>query len=293
MDNGINLNDIADDLLIINKQTIENLFRLENTGDCIALYVMLYRTAKWQKTNVVKANDSYIRKCLGWGVKKIQSTKKILSDAGLMKQIVKRDEAGKILGHYVEISYFLTQKVKKQQVALATSGERETNAYKNNINAYKNNIKGGEPQSEAVEKSEYGNHEVNALIELWEHETGLVANVGKANRIAAYNLLRKRGFDGAKAVVELCGRAIKSGDRYAPRVSSFRDLQGQYEKLSKLEAWEARNKIPDEKRGVSLSFYDRDICEVEEISDEEFEKTREEFRKAREAGLPFLKGGKR
>lgn len=164
------------------------------------------------------------------------------------------------------------------------------NKVKNKVN----NI-GGKPQNEAVEnsdKKEYGNHEVNALLELWEHETGIIANVGKANRIAAYNLIRKKGFDGAKAVVELCGRAIRSGDRYAPRVSSFRDLQGQYEKLSKLEAWEARQDTAEQ--GISVNFYCGDESDIEDISDEERARVAERMKKAR-AEMPFLrrKGGVR
>lgn len=137
--------------------------------------------------------------------------------------------------------------------------------------------------SEEPKKSEYGNHEVNALLELWEHETGLTANVAKANRLAAYNLIRKKGFDGAKAVVELVGRALRSGDKYAPRIASFRDLQGQYEKLSKLEAWEARQNPSTP--GVSMSFYERDYVDKPEISDEEREKVREEIKRAKEEWL--------
>lgn len=145
--------------------------------------------------------------------------------------------------------------------------------------------------SEEPKKEEYGNHEVNALLELWEHETGITANVAKANRLAAYNLIRKKGFDGAKSVVELVGRALRSGDKYAPRIASFRDLQGQYEKLSKLEAWEARQdpSMP----GVSMSFYERDSEISEDISDEERAKTLEAMRKIREEGRSWLKGGKR
>ena len=149
-------------------------------------------------------------------------------------------------------------------------------------------VDSGEPQAEVVEKSEYGNHEVNAILELWEHETGLIANVAKANRLAAYNLIRRRGFDGACEVVRLCGRAIKSGDQYAPRVASFRDLQGQFEKLSKLEAWEARQ--GREERGVDMSFYCRDEYEPIEISDEERAKVLASMKKARKE-LPFLKKG--
>ena len=51
MDNQLKLNDIADELLIVNKITIDKLFNLENCTDCIALYLFYYKTAKWQKTN--------------------------------------------------------------------------------------------------------------------------------------------------------------------------------------------------------------------------------------------------
>lgn len=154
-------------------------------------------------------------------------------------------------------------------------------------------VDGADADEGDVQKSEYGNHEVNALLELWEHETGITANVAKANRIAAYNLLRRRGFDGAKAVIELCGRAIKSGDPYAPRVSSFRDLQGKYEKLSKLEAWEARNNPPVEE-GITMDYYTHDTVEYTEPTDEQWERTRELMKEARK-NLPFLqkKGGKK
>lgn len=158
------------------------------------------------------------------------------------------------------------------------------NKVKNKVNI-STKVDSGEPQSEDVEKSEYGNHEINALLELWEHETGITANVGKANRLAAYNLIRKKGFEGAKAVVELCGRAVKSGDQYAPRVSSFRDLQGQYERLSKLEAWEARRSAVDD--GVSISYYSGgdDVAMFQDISDEERAKVREEIKQAKEKFL--------
>ena len=151
----------------------------------------------------------------------------------------------------------------------------------NNKEEIKEYINSEKPKNETVEKSEYGNHQINALLELWEHETGLTANVAKANRLAAWNLLRRRGFDGAKKVVEMCGRAIKSGDKYAPRVASFKDLQGQYEKLSKLEAWDKRQNSVG---GVSLAFYRQDVGEDEEISDEERKRVLEAMKKARKEG---------
>lgn len=96
-------------------------------------------------------------------------------------------------------------------------------------------------QSGDVEKSEeYGNHQVNALMEIWEAEVGTIANRAKANRFAASNLLRKFGLDGATKWIKIIAKAQKSGDRYAPKVNSFRELYGQYEKFSGLQAWAKR-----------------------------------------------------
>lgn len=77
----IKLNDISDNLLILHKATIDKLYQLENSADCIALYVFYYKTAKWQKTNVIKASDEYVKKCLKWGNEKIRKTKQTLKNA--------------------------------------------------------------------------------------------------------------------------------------------------------------------------------------------------------------------
>lgn len=115
------------------------------------------------------------------------------------------------------------------------------------------------------EQKEYGNHQVNELMETWKHETGVEANSAKANRLAAYNLIRSKGMDGAIEIVKLCGRAMRSKDQYAPVISSFRDLQGRYEKLSKLLAWERRQ----EAVAPTPIYRQEKTAEVLEISDEE------------------------
>lgn len=106
-----------------------------------------------------------------------------------------------------------------------------------------NKLDGADAQVDDAEKTEYGNHEVNELMALWKSETGIEASSAKANRLAAYNLIRGKGFDEAQKIVKLCGRAMRSKDQYAPVISSFKDLQGRYEKLSKLLAWEKRQNI--------------------------------------------------
>lgn len=148
----LKLKDIADDLLILNKMTIDRLFQLDNAADCIALYMFYYKTAKWQKTNTIKANDVYIKKSLKWGSDKIRKTKANLKENGLI-DIVQRRKDGKIDGWYIEISYIVTErnlddvkiKVKEQEATTPesnntynqqhlkpTSRIQDTNALKEN-----------------------------------------------------------------------------------------------------------------------------------------------------------------
>lgn len=149
----IKLNDIADDLLILNKITIDRLFQLENCADCIALYVFYYKTAKWQKTNTVKANDQYVKKSLKWGISKIQKTKQTLKEHGLI-DVVQRRKGGKIEGWFIKVSYLVNErkadeiKIKVQesnntqneQVENCTSGNEETNALKEKIKCLEKEI---------------------------------------------------------------------------------------------------------------------------------------------------------
>lgn len=151
--NDIELNDIADDLLILNKITIDRLFQLENCADCIALYVFYYKTAKWQKTNTVKANDQYVKKSLKWGISKIQKTKQTLKKHGLI-DIVQRRKDGKIEGWFIKVSYLVNERkadeikikvqninnTQNQQVENCTSGNEETNALKEKIKCLEKEI---------------------------------------------------------------------------------------------------------------------------------------------------------
>lgn len=146
---NLQLLDIADDLLILNRNTIENLFKLENSADCIALYLLYYKTAKWQKTDTIKANDNYVQKSLKWGRDKTSKTKQILKDNGLI-EIIQRRNNGKIGGWFIKIHYIISKKeqmkviveqeVSKQEALKPTCGFEETNALRNNIKCLKKEI---------------------------------------------------------------------------------------------------------------------------------------------------------
>lgn len=154
METIIGLNDIADDLLILNKHTIDTLFTLDNCADCIALYVFYYKTAKWQKTDTIKATDEYIKKSLKWGYDKIRKTKSTLKESGLI-DIVQRRKDGKIDGWYVKVSYIVSQRktediyinvqdsknTQNLEVENPRSTEQETNALKYNNKCLNNKNK--------------------------------------------------------------------------------------------------------------------------------------------------------
>lgn len=101
---NIQFRDIADNLLILPRYTIDQLFALEEPSDVVALYIFYYKTAKWQKTSKIKANNTYIMKSLKWGEHKVNKNKKILKELGLVEDAVDR-EGNKIKGHYIQIKY--------------------------------------------------------------------------------------------------------------------------------------------------------------------------------------------
>lgn len=102
----IEVKDIADELLIINKATIERLFYEKNQNPLV-LYLFYYKTAKWQQCNPIKATDEYCKKCLHWGIDKLQATKKRLKDMELIEIIRKTKEGGKVEGWYIKVNYLI------------------------------------------------------------------------------------------------------------------------------------------------------------------------------------------
>lgn len=130
---GIELLDIAEDLLIINKATVERLFQ-EKDMNPLVLYIFYYKTAKWQKHNPIKASDDYCKKCLHWGIDKIQSTKKKLKELNLIESIKRTDDKGKIIGWYIKINYLIDEsRIPETTIPISPQlASQETNTINNN-----------------------------------------------------------------------------------------------------------------------------------------------------------------
>ena len=201
MSDVVKVNDISEDLFILNKHTLDTLFRMENCTDCVALYVFYYKTAKWQKSNRIKATDLYVRKCLGWGADKLRKTKDILKSAGLIN-IIQVRKGNFISGWYIEVNYLVkfkseqnitvivenfsassecdnfcdTNNTRNQQLPKPRSRKRKTNAYiinnnkmlKNNNYVLKNNNSSSEDELTVIQKENNNfNTEHNNFEEFW------------------------------------------------------------------------------------------------------------------------------
>lgn len=162
--------------------------------------------------------------------------------------------------------------------------------------------KGDESVAEGVEnskKQEYGREDINELVELWQAETGIDIKGQQNQRRQLYNLLRKYGADGTKALVKRVGNAIRSGDRFAPQIATPSDLTGKYSKLAKLDMWETRNatarpfgqgSAPQDEQPLpsylAINGFENWPPEPE-YSDEEHARVCQMFKDARKT-LPFL-----
>ena len=143
---------IEDFVVLTTTATLHNLFSYEKGADAVALYLFYYYTAKWQKTNQIKATSDYTMKGLCWGRDKFRQAKKILSETKLVEDITQKDQAGKVNGWYIKINFIWKQETgdqlveslmnKKTTLTETLSVEKpQTNALnKNKLNALSKDI---------------------------------------------------------------------------------------------------------------------------------------------------------
>lgn len=139
-------NFIENELIILSKQTLDLFLAQKNSSDLIAVYTFYYYTAKWQKTNQVKATDNYVMKGLHIGKKTFGEAKKFLLENGLISSVSTKDNKGAITGWYIKINYIwkaknLPEMEVTQNPQNPPSGKQETNALSaNSLNALNANI---------------------------------------------------------------------------------------------------------------------------------------------------------
>lgn len=105
-------------LSISNKSYDRILAGAEHPAECIAVYMHLVRTARWQKTNSVWAKNTYIKNGLKLGDKRLKRAKAELRALKLIDYIQKRNDKGQLGDTYIVIKYLPTFK------GLSTGGSK-------------------------------------------------------------------------------------------------------------------------------------------------------------------------
>lgn len=94
--------------LVISKSVMDLLTNRENACDLISMYLFYYYTAKWQKTNQIKATKPYVMQGLNIGSDRFKKAHNELVSLGLIEDIVAREQ-DKISGHYIKVNFIWTR----------------------------------------------------------------------------------------------------------------------------------------------------------------------------------------
>lgn len=106
---AIAINMLDREILNFSAYTLTKLLTLGENA--LILYIFYSVTAKNQSNktyvNIVNiyATDTYCMKGLNWGKDRFYSAKKILLENKFIEKVEKRDNQGKIVGHYIKINY--------------------------------------------------------------------------------------------------------------------------------------------------------------------------------------------
>ena len=96
---------IEDHLIGITKPSIDRMLRMDNAGDCIALYTFYCYTRKWQKNTIPRATSEYAMEGLKWGRERFSKAKGNLLQLGLIEDVQRIGENGRVLGWYIGVKF--------------------------------------------------------------------------------------------------------------------------------------------------------------------------------------------
>ncbi len=120
---------IEDILIGITKPSIDRLLKMQNPGDCIALYALYCYIRKWQNNCNIFATSEYAMKALDWGRDKFSKAKNQLVDAGFVQDVQNRDEDNKIDGWYIKVRYAMSSTLGKFHTTEIPQGGKSADKY--------------------------------------------------------------------------------------------------------------------------------------------------------------------
>jgi hypothetical protein len=97
---------LPEDYLVgLTKPSVDRILKMDNPGDCLALYTFYCYTRKWQRNSAVFATSEYAMTGLGWGRDRFSNAKKQLKEAGFIDDVSRKGEDGRVLKWYVEVRF--------------------------------------------------------------------------------------------------------------------------------------------------------------------------------------------
>lgn len=91
--------------VVVTAETLQILSKQEKYPDLLALYMAYVEITTWQHDNSVKAATRFMSARLHWNKDKITRTKKVLVGLGLVEDVTRKDEQGKVTGHYILVKH--------------------------------------------------------------------------------------------------------------------------------------------------------------------------------------------
>lgn len=233
-DTGVIRYPTTEEPIVLSKPLLDLILKQERPAELIALYIFYYYTAKWQRTYRLKATTSYVSKGLGWGLEKVRRTKKQLIQMGLIEDVVSRDLANKITGHYIQIRFTPMNDPTLRVFHRVENPEGNTSIYNNkniSLASFENDAKG--ERSLIVEKNKPYlpiARRLSTIIQTTKrikHTPRQVQNW--ANEIR--KLVERQGVEVSRVELALNWYATHVGDPYVPIIESGKSLRNKFIRL--------------------------------------------------------------
>lgn len=113
---------IEDILIGVTKPSIDRLLKMQNPGDCIALYTTYCYVRKWQHNSNVWATSEYMMKALDWGRDRFSKAKNQLLESGFIEDVKVLGDGNKITRHFVKVRYAMKATMGKFHTAEIPQG---------------------------------------------------------------------------------------------------------------------------------------------------------------------------
>lgn len=214
--------------IVLSKALFDLLLKEPNPADLIALYSFYYYTAKWQKTNQLKATIKYASEGLDISPARIRKAKKTLINLGLVEEVKER-KGSFITGHFIRIHFIWSQN--PYPLDSLSIGNREGNALSSNIinKTLCPTLKNGRTGSEQKAPSKKKDTDVQLYLPLAQRLSHTVrtqknVKIPKTRLIQWAKELRKLevrdGVYRARQLVVLKWYQKNSGEEYVPVAES-------------------------------------------------------------------------